>query len=88
MGVRRDEGVAIHIGPEPCAGIREGVGEASVGERAGPRTTCWPARAADRRGLHSGASTSGHAEMICNKSFMMSSKWYGSLGLASNVKCS
>jgi len=29
-----------------------------------------------------------HAEMICNKSFMMSSKWYGSLGLASNVKCS
>jgi hypothetical protein len=29
------EGVAIHIGPEPCAGIREGVGEASAGERAG-----------------------------------------------------
>ena len=35
MQVRRDEGVAIHIGPEPCAGVREGVGEASVGERAG-----------------------------------------------------
>jgi len=33
--VRRDEGVAIHIGPEPCAGTREGVGEASAGERAG-----------------------------------------------------
>jgi hypothetical protein len=29
------EGVAIHIGPEPCVGIREGVGEASVGERIG-----------------------------------------------------
>ena len=35
MKVHRNEGVAIHIGPEPCAGIREGVGEASVGERAG-----------------------------------------------------
>src|ERR1700674_298826 len=33
--VHRDEGVANHIGPEPCAGIREGVGEASVGERVG-----------------------------------------------------
>jgi len=33
--VHYDEGVAIHIGPEPCAGIREGAGEASVGERAG-----------------------------------------------------
>jgi hypothetical protein len=33
--VHRDEGVANHIGPEPCAGIREDVGEASVGVRAG-----------------------------------------------------
>jgi hypothetical protein len=32
--VHYDEGVAIHIGPEPCAGVREDVGEASVGERA------------------------------------------------------
>jgi signal transduction histidine kinase len=28
--VHYDEGVAIRIGPEPCAGAREGVGEASV----------------------------------------------------------
>ena len=35
MQVPRDEGVAIRIGPEPCAGAREGVGEASVGERVG-----------------------------------------------------
>ena len=35
MQVRCDEGVANHIGPEPCAGIREGVGEASVGEHIG-----------------------------------------------------
>ncbi len=35
MRVRRDEGVAIRIGPEPCAVIREGVGEASAGESAG-----------------------------------------------------
>jgi hypothetical protein len=33
--VHCDEGVANHIGPEPCAGIREEVGEASVGECAG-----------------------------------------------------
>ena len=33
--VRRNEGVANHIGPEPCAGSREVVGEPSVGVRAG-----------------------------------------------------
>jgi hypothetical protein len=33
--VRRNEGVATHIDPKPCAGIREGVGEASAGERIG-----------------------------------------------------
>jgi len=33
--VRCDEGVANHLGPEPCAGNREGVGEASVGEHIG-----------------------------------------------------
>ena len=25
------EGLAIHVAPDPCAGAREGVGEASVG---------------------------------------------------------
>lgn len=35
MEVHYDEGVAIHIGPEPCVGIREGVGEASAGECIG-----------------------------------------------------
>ena len=35
MRVHCDEGVAVHIGPEPCAGPREEVGEASAGERAG-----------------------------------------------------
>jgi hypothetical protein len=33
--VHCDEGLAIHIGPEPCAGVREDVGEASVGEHIG-----------------------------------------------------
>jgi hypothetical protein len=33
--IRRDEGVANRIGPEPCGGIREGSVEASVGERIG-----------------------------------------------------
>ena len=35
MQIHCDEGVANYIGPKPCAGIREEVGEASVGERAG-----------------------------------------------------
>ena len=35
MRVPCDEGIANHIGPKPCAGIREDVGEASAGERAG-----------------------------------------------------
>ena len=35
MQVHYDEGVAIRIGPEPCVAIREGVGEASVGEHIG-----------------------------------------------------
>jgi hypothetical protein len=33
--VHCDEGIANHIGPKPCADIREGVGEASAGVRAG-----------------------------------------------------
>ncbi len=35
MQVHCDEGVANRIGPEPCVGAREGVGEASVGECVG-----------------------------------------------------
>jgi hypothetical protein len=33
--VHCDEGVATHIGTEPCAGVREDVGEASAGEHKG-----------------------------------------------------
>jgi len=33
--VHYDEGLAIRIGPEPCAGAREGTGEASAGVCAG-----------------------------------------------------
>ena len=35
MEVLYDEGVAVHIGPEPCVVAREGRGEASAGERIG-----------------------------------------------------
>ena len=35
MKVHYGEGVAIHIGPKPCVGTREGDGEASAGECAG-----------------------------------------------------
>ncbi|MGA8771632.1 MAG: hypothetical protein WB610_14830, partial [Rhodomicrobium sp.] len=33
--VRCDEGIANHIGPEPCAVVREDLGEASVGDCIG-----------------------------------------------------
>ena len=33
--VHDDEGRANHIDPKPCVGLREEVGEASVGEQAG-----------------------------------------------------
>ncbi len=35
MEVLHDEGVANHIGPKPCAVVREDLGEASVGDRIG-----------------------------------------------------
>ena len=35
MQVHYGEGLAIHIGPEPCARVREDAGEASAGERIG-----------------------------------------------------
>ncbi len=35
MQVRHDEGVAIRIDPEPCAAVRKGDSEASVGVRIG-----------------------------------------------------
>ena len=35
MQVHHDEGVAIHIGPESCAVVREDLGEALTGERIG-----------------------------------------------------
>ena len=35
MEVFYDEGVAHHIGPEPCGGLREGTDEKSVGARVG-----------------------------------------------------
>lgn len=35
MQVHYDEGLAIHIGSEPCVSSREAGGEASAGERIG-----------------------------------------------------
>ena len=40
MEVHCDEGVAIHIGPEPCVDAREGIGEASAGESIGQPSSC------------------------------------------------
>ena len=35
MQVHYDEGVVIHIGPEPCVGVRKDAREASAGEGIG-----------------------------------------------------
>ena len=41
MQVHYGEGLAIHTGPEPCVGTREGGGEASAEERTGqPWSVC------------------------------------------------
>ncbi len=40
MQVHCDEGVATRIGPESCAGTREGDGEALTGERTGQPLSC------------------------------------------------
>ena len=41
MKVHYDEGLAIHIGPKPCAYLREKAGEASAGECTGqPLSVC------------------------------------------------
>ena len=40
MQVHCGEGVATRIGPESCADVREGVGEALTGERIGQPLSC------------------------------------------------
>jgi len=61
--VHHDEGVASHIDPEPCAGIREGAGEASVGEHAGQplsreRMISWaPTLSTERKATRAGVQS-------------------------------
>jgi hypothetical protein len=55
--VRHGEGVAIRIDPEPCAVVRKGDSEASVGERIGqPLSTVTPTGYSNR---HSRACSKG-----------------------------
>ena len=55
MKVHHDEGIANHIVPESCAGIREGTGEALTGERIGQPSS-------RERGIISGADAVLNAE--------------------------
>ena len=63
MEVHYDEGIASHIGPESCAGVREGAGEALTGEHAGQplsrESPCFwvPTRSKARKAIRRGAST-------------------------------
>jgi hypothetical protein len=74
--VRRSEGVAIHIGPKPCAGLREDVGEASAGERIGQPLSRESdfAQGADEVSFSEG-NTVGHASAsVCTTSMLI---YYG-----------
>ena len=53
------QGVAIHIGPEPCADVRKGAGEASVGERTGQALN------RDRTNCSLNDTTPGHRGVEC-----------------------
>ena len=63
MQVPCDEGVAIHIGPESCAAVREDCGEALTGECIGQplsreRVLFWvPTPCKWRKATHPGASS-------------------------------
>ena len=65
MRVRYDEGVAIHVGPEPCVGVREDGDEASVGEGIGQplsreRVSFWvPTPCIRWKAIRLGASSRG-----------------------------
>ena len=71
MQVHCNEGLASHIGPEPCVDIREGAGEASAGEGVGqgiePRNTHGPERRRFHRSgrQHGGARDRECADRLC-----------------------
>ena len=64
MKVRHSEGVAIHIGPEPCIVDREVRDEASVGERTGQPLS--------RETLNPGADAVSSAEGNTNRRIIAS----------------
>jgi hypothetical protein len=66
--VRHDEGVAIHIGPEPCVVAREGGGEASVGERLGqPSSRERKISPGRRRRSHGGRQHGGRVMRVLDR---------------------
>jgi hypothetical protein len=64
--VHHDEGVAIHIGPESCAVVREDLGEALTGERIGQPLS--------RESLDPGADAVSSAEGNTNRC-VIASAW-------------
>lgn len=66
MQVPCDEGVAIHIGPESCAVVREDLGEALTGERIGQPLS--------RESLDPGADAVSSAEGNTNRC-VIASAW-------------
>jgi hypothetical protein len=61
--VPHDEGIASHIGPEPCAGIREAIGEASVGEHAGQPLSRESCLIPDADAVHNAEGSTGARAM-------------------------
>lgn len=68
--VHHNEGLANHIGPEPCVRVREGMGEASAGEHAGQPLS-------RERAIVPGADAVTKAEGNMTEAFTRAFRWPG-----------
>ena len=95
MQVHYDEGLAIHIGPEPCVGTREGVDEASAGEGIGQplsRERMFsrePTLSTERKAIRKGAISRAPSRFgVVADPGMCRSFLYGNRELSRSARCS
>ena len=95
MEVHYDEGIAIYIGPEPCVGIREGVGEASAGECIGQplsrerMVSREPTLSTERKATRRGAISRAPSRFgVVADPGMCRSFLYGNRELSRSARCS
>ena len=95
MKVHHDKGLATHIGPEPCAGIREDVGEASAGECIGQplsrerMVSREPTLSTERKATRMGAISRAPSRFgVVADPGMCRSFLYGNRELSRSARCS